>query len=218
MFSTLFPYLLLMYSFIFKIVCFFISYFVYIFCNSSYFVYIFCNSLMNIMRTFYFVRGTVEIYLYFLFPKIITSIYLNTHTFYFFVFRFCFPCSCQSQTLPLPGQMYPQVQGDLNPGQVVPMMVQQPMLPAAAQCYDPSAGQQQQQQEQGILRRVKEGILDQLHPPSTASTVCSQNWFFHTNDIVWCRVWWLYQRWYDAMICCSQDTNVRCKPLHPQVN
>ena len=72
--------------------------------------------------------------------------------------------------------MYPQVQGDLNPGQVVPMMVQQPMMPAAAQCYDPSAGQQQQQQqEQGILRRVKEGILEQLHPPSTASTVCSQN-------------------------------------------
>ena len=70
--------------------------------------------------------------------------------------------------------MYPQVAGDLNPGQVVPMMPQQLMLPAAAQCYDPSAGQQQQQQEQGILRRVKEGILEQ-HPPSTASTVCSQN-------------------------------------------
>ena len=90
LFSTLFPYLLLMYSFIFKIVCFFISYFVYIFCNSSYFVYIFCNSLMNIMRTFYFVRGTVEIYLYFLFPKIITSIYLYTHTHYFFCFSFLF--------------------------------------------------------------------------------------------------------------------------------
>ena len=110
-------------------------------------------------------------YQYFLFPKIITSIYLNTHTL-FFCFSFLFPCSCQSQTLPLPGQMYPQVQGDLNPGQVVPMMVP---VPAAAQCYDPSAGQQQQQQDQGILRRVKEGILEQLHPPSTASTVCSQN-------------------------------------------
>ena len=84
--------------------------------------------------------------------------------------------------------MYPQVQGDLNPGQLVPMMQQQPLMPAAAQYYDPSAGQTQQQQDQGILRRVKEGILE-LHPvhPGPASIVCSQTSFFHTNDIVWCQ-------------------------------
>ena len=66
--------------------------------------------------------------------------------------------------------MYPQVQGDLNPGQLVPMMQQQPLMPAAAQYYDPSAGQTQQQQDQGILRRVKEGIPE-LHPvhPGPAS-------------------------------------------------
>ena len=219
MFSTLFPYLLLMYSFIFKIVCFFISYFVYIFCNSSYFVYIFCNSLMNIMRTFYFVRGTVEIYLYFLFPKIITSIYLYTHTLFFLFFVSVFPVHANHRRFPCQVKCILKCKVTWTLARWCPWWCSSQCCQLLPSVTTPqlasSSSSSRSRASSGGWRKVSWSSCT-LRPPRPPCVVRTD---FSTLTILFgASVWWLYQHWYDAMICCSQDTNVRCKPLHPQVN
>ena len=222
MFSTLFPYLLLMYCFIFKIVCltsiFFIPYFVYIFCNSSYFVHIFCN-----FSYFVHISGNSLIEYFALFCKSDSwnvsiffvskdnhfNLFEHTHTVYFV---FCLRFLCWWLTITDASLTRSNVPSSARWPEPWPAGAHDAAAATDASCCpvlrplgwaDPAAaGPGHPQEGEGRYPGAAP-----CAPWSGVHRVVRQH--FSTLTILFgASVWWWYQHWYDAMICCSQDTNV----------